>query len=109
MHRECREAARLEYFRDRPSRRRATEERMRPAMLQLVKKLATPKGRTEIRELTRWADDTLRNELAKSMSTGARQAHHRRLVVVKLLDDTVARAQRTPGLQKESTRALDQQ
>ena len=78
-------------------------------MLHLVKKLATAQGRADMRELTRWADRALREELAKNISTGARQAHHRRLDAVKLLDHTISKAHRTPGLQKASTRALDQQ
>gem|GEM_PF-7118066 len=81
---------------------------MRPAMLQLVKKLATAKGRAEVHELTQWASQTLREDLARNISSGARQAHGRRLEVVELLDETVARAARTPGLHKASTLELDE-
>lgn len=81
---------------------------MRPAMLQLVKKLATAKGRAEVHELTQWADRALRDELAKNISSHDRLAHGRRLEVVDLLDQTVRNAARIPGLNKASTRELDE-
>ncbi|MBB2924092.1 hypothetical protein [Cellulomonas cellasea] len=107
MHVDCRAAQRREYFADRPSRRRSTEDRLRPALLPLVQKLATARGRAELQELTSWAERTLRAELSQNLSGQTRLEHQRRLDVVVLLAQTMEHAARTPGLQKASTRQLD--
>lgn len=78
-------------------------------MLRLVKKLATSKGRAEMYELTHWAERALRADLAKNLSTHDRLAHGRRLDLVKLLEETATHAARIPGLDKASTRELDEQ
>lgn len=82
---------------------------MRPAMLQLVKKLASSKGRAEMQELMQWARQVIRAELGTNISSHVRLAHGRRLDVLDLLEATVSRAARTPGLNKASTRELDEQ
>ena len=93
MHPACKAVDRREYFRDRPSRRRTAEERLRPALWGLVRQLNSRRGRADMWAFLAWAERALREELRTTVGSTTGSVIQRHQDVVAVLSATLTKAE----------------